>query len=180
MKRTKYYVEPHGALVISAAVFMAASAVLRIFWCVLWPEELEPTVLCTQGILPVTACILFIFLIFKYGKKAIWLSFFPAAMGVLFFVLKATGFAWWHQLLCTLLYLLVAVLYGLTVFGVLPTSRLLIPLFGLPLAFHIFVEDLVINFSSNTPRQWFQECSVLCIMAGLLCVSLAMKKESET
>jgi hypothetical protein len=126
--------------------------------------------------LPLTACVLFVVCLLGFGKRRLWLSFIPAAMGVLFFLLKATTFVWWHQALCTLLYLLVAALYGLTVFGIFPIRKLLIPLFGLPLCFHIFVEDGILHRTVYHMTDWFQEWSVLAIMAGLLCLAFAMKE----
>ena len=83
------------------------------------------------------------------------------------------------NLLCILLYLLVAVLYTGTVFGRIRTKWLLVPLFGLPLLYHIFVEDLNAMRSANPPSfdAGMQEVSVLCIMLSLLLLSIAMKKK---
>ena len=100
--------------------------------------------------------------------------------GVTFFILKAFSFTPIHQLLCTVLYLGVLVLYLLTVFGFLPTTKLLIPLFGLPLLYHMFVEDTRLYLFADPPVpkwDWMPEISVLCIMAALLCQAFAMKTE---
>lgn len=175
-RRVRYYIEPTAKLPRLAMCFIALSMVLRCLWCFIWPEELAEKGLAVHALLPLLSCALFMVCLLLFGKRALWLSFFPAFGGVLFFMLKATGFVWWHQLLCTLLYLLVACLYGAAVFGLAPIKKLLIPLFALPLAFHIFIEDLIIKFDRMSPADWLQEGSVLCIMAALLCVSLAMKK----
>ena len=70
-------------------------------------------------------------------------------------------------------------LYTLTIFGVIRTKVLLYPLFGLPLAYHIFVEDMQLYILAD-PRppfaEWLPEISVLCIMASLLAVSFAIRK----
>ena len=84
-----------------------------------------------------------------------------------------------HRLFCTLLYYAVLHLYILTVEGILPTKKLLYPLFGLPLCYHIFVEDMqmYILASPKPPFvEWLPEISVLCIMASLLAVSFAIRK----
>ena len=53
------------------------------------------------------------------------------------------------------------------------------PLFALPLAFHVFVQDMILQRGSMTAALWLQEGSVLCIMAGLLCVALALRGEEK-
>ena len=114
-----------------------------------------------------------------WGRKALLPTCISVFGGVFYFIVKAFTFAhWWHTGLCICLYLAVLVLYCLTVTGIIPTKKLLYPLFGLPLAFHLFVED-VKNYviPGADLHTWLPEISVLCIMAALLCVSIAMKKE---
>ena len=174
MVKNRYSVEPRSAVMVAASAFLCLSILLRLAWWILWPEQLSGWRALIHGILPLAACALFLVTLLRWGRTALGLSAFPCFLGVLFFILKATTFVWWHQLLCTLLYLAVAALYGLTVFG-LPIRKLLLPLFGLPLAFHLFVEDLAMNRTVYTAAQWLQEGSVLCIMASLFCISLAMQ-----
>ena len=63
-------------------------------------------------------------------------------------------------------------------FGVIRTKWLLLPLFGLPLIVHIYLDrdmiapaDKAVELSGLLP-----EISVLCIMAALLCICFAMKR----
>jgi hypothetical protein len=177
--KIRYYVEPKSRLIKFAVLFLALSIALRLCWWILYPRQVVGSILYVQGILPIVACGLFIFCLLKFGRTAFWTTFFPVFLGVVFFLLKAMGFVWWHQLLCTLLYLLVAALYGLVAFGILPIRRLLIPLFGLPLAFHVLVEDPFIKGPGYTAADWLKEGSVIAIMAALLLVSLAIKKPEE-
>ena len=142
--RTIYSIEPRSPLIRAAAGFLAASIALRLIWGMAWPANRSGILLYTKFLLPLLACAMFLFCLLKFGRAKLWLSFFPALLGVLFFILKAGSFVWWHRLLCTILYLAVAVLYGLTAFGV-PIRKLLLPLFGLPLAFHLLVEDLFLR-----------------------------------
>lgn len=95
----------------------------------------------------------------------------------MFFILKAAGFTPVHRILCTILYLAVAALYGVAVLGLAPIKPLLIPLLGLPLLYHILVADLIFNLPVYTLSEWLREWSVLAIMAGLLCVSLGMRRQ---
>lgn len=178
-KKIRYHIEPSGVLTRAAVCFMALSMVLRAVWCLLWPGQASDSGMIVHVLLPLCACALFIVCLLLCGKKALWLSFIPAAVGVVFFILKASAFVWWHQLLCTLLYLLVAVLYGAAVFSLAPVKKLLVPLFALPLLFHIFVQDMILQREMMTAALWLQEGSVLCIMAGLLCVALALRGEEK-
>ena len=176
-RKGRYYVEPQDALTLLAMALMAAAGIIRIIWWVLWPQELTTVwTTVTQGVLPLVAAALFLLLTPLLGKRALWTTSIPVFMGVIFFITKAAGFAWWHQLLCTALYLLVAALYSLTVFGILPTQRLLIPLFGLPFIYHLVVQDLIQNLHVYSASQWLREISVLCIMAGLLSLSAGMRR----
>ena len=178
--KTKYYVEPKGPLTLLSMAFMAAAGIIRIIWWAAWPQELsDPWAVITQGALPLTAAALFLLVTPLFGKRALWVTSIPVLMGVIFFITKAAGFVWWHQLLCTALYLLVAALYSLTVFGALPTQRLLIPLFGLPLIYHLVVQDIIQNLHVYTASQWLREISVLCIMAGLLSLSAGMRRAAS-
>ena len=180
MDLNRYYVDSRRASVNISMLLMAIAGVLRLVWWILWPEELSTAFSAlTQGALPILACLLYLVLVPVCGKQALWTTFIPVLLGVIFFISKATGFVWWHQLLCTALYLLVAVLYGLTVFGILPTQKLLIPLFGLPLFYHLVIQDLITNLTVYTLQDWIKEGSVLCIMAALLCLSIAMAKNPE-
>lgn len=174
-KRADYYVEPTG-VIWAAAGFMFLSFLIRLFWCIRYPDVFAERGVLVHGVLPLAAGVLFIVFLLIFGKHHFYLTFIPTVAGVIFFLLKAATFdSQIHQILCTILYLGVAVLYGLTVFGILPIRRLLIPLFGLPLLYHIFIEDLIINRAVYGVSEWLQEGSVLCIMAGLLCVSLGIK-----
>ena len=178
-KKIRYHIEPNGALARVAVCFMALSMALRAVWCLLWPEEVSAAGMTVHALLPLCACALFIVCLLLFGRRALWVSFIPAAAGVVFFILKASAFVWWQQILCTLLYLLVAALYGAAVFSVMPVKKLLVPLFALPLIFHIFVQDMILQREIMTASLWLQEGSVLCIMAGLLCVAIAMRGEEK-
>jgi len=71
------------------------------------------------------------------------------------------------------------VLYSCTVFGIVKTKWFLVALFGLPFLYHIFVEDLAALRDTANPVSFadgMQEMGVLCILLGLLFLSLSMKK----
>lgn len=166
----------HSAKV--SCFLMLMSAVIRIVHYI--PKEIDLFVLIIHIMMPCLAAIIFIAGMVIGGKKCIIMSSAAVAIGIVFFIIKAFSFTPVHQTLCTILYITVLTLYTLTVNGYLPTKKLLYPLFGLPLLYHIFVEDTKLYFFADPPVpkwEWMPEISVLCIMAALLVQSIAMETE---
>ncbi len=169
-----------------ACFLMGLSAAVRI--CHYLPIPLLPGKWAIHVVLPVFANLCFLVGVIL-GEKPLFrvtgwklLCSVSVVGGVAFFLLKAFSFAPLHQLLCTILYLAVLVLYLLTVFGFLHTEKLLYPLFGLPLLYHLFVEDTRLYVFADPPVpkwDWMPEISVLCIMAALLSQSFAMRVERK-
>ena len=181
MKRKKYYADKKDPLVWLSCGLMAASFCARLWWALTEPG-LGGGALLLHAVLPLSCCLLYGLLLPLCGRRALWTTAVPALLGCVFFALKAQGFSPLHRGLCLLLYLAVAALYTLTVTGLLPTRRLLIPLFGLPLVYHLLVEDRNILRTAQPPltlHQWLPEISVLLIMAALLCAALAIREEDK-
>lgn len=178
-KRTKFFVDKNSALIHAAVIFMALSAVFRLAGC--WGMLGDRFFAATQLALPLICNLLFIVCVLLLGSRAFWLTSLPVILGVVFFIIKSFTFtSVLHTVLCILLYVLVAVLYTATAFGVIPTKWLLVPLFGLPLIYHITVEDVAaLRDASVTVASALQEISVLCIMTALLLTALAMKKHKN-
>jgi len=173
-KRTVYWIPKISALMIVSALFMLASAVTRIIW-VCGEETLDSGFVWAQVVLPLLANFSFLVILFRDGKDRFFRTAIPVWLGCVFFAIKALTFpSILHTVLCLCLYALVAVLYTATVTGRVPTQKLLWPLFGLPLLYHIFVEDMQKEW---TPHTFLPELSVLCCMVALLSVSLAMKRK---
>ena len=130
-------------------------------------------------LLPILAAVTFFAVVLTH--RPVEYTALGVLFGVVFFIIKSLSFASrLHTILCIILYLTVLGLYSATVFGLLPTKKLLYPLFGLPLLYHIFVEDMKLYVFADPPVpffEWLPEISVLLIMAGLLCLSVAMKKK---
>lgn len=175
--RVKYYVERQSAFCQAAVILMLLSATFRIIGC--WGLWGDPFFAATQIALPLGCNVLFILCLLLLGKHLFSLTSLPVLLGVVFFIIKSFTFdSWIHTILCILLYLLVAVLYTATAFGALRTKWLLVPLFGLPFIYHIFVEDLpALSDGTLSFAAGMQEMSVLCVMLALLCTAFAMKKK---
>lgn len=161
---------------IASCLLMAAAALLRLGYYL--PRKMDLFTLLVQLLLPVLASCAFLLGMTMGGKRAKAGVLAALILGVTFFLIKATTFSPLHQALCTLLYLTVLALFSATLLGFLPTKKLLYPLFGLPLLFHIFVEDPGKYFFADPPVpvwDWLPEISVLCIMAGLLSLSVSLE-----
>ena len=172
-KSTVYYLPRLVPLALPAAGLMAASAALRIAWAV-GEAGLTAFFCWTQLALPLLANFTFLIILFRDGRDRLYRTAIPVWLGCVFFALKALTFpSLLHTVLCLGLYALVAALFTATVTGRVPTRKLLWPLFGLPLLYHIFVED---REKAGWPvHDWLPELSVLCCMGALLALSLAMR-----
>ena len=179
-RMTAYRADPTNNWMLASIALMLLSCVLRLWYYVKKPLPFGGLMLHLA--LPLAAATLFICAVAFLGERSALPSALGVLLGVIFFALKAQDFTPLHQALCTLLYLAVAAIYTLTVLDVIPTKKLLYPLFGLPLLYHIFVEDTQYYFFADPPVpvfDWLPEMSVLCIMAGLLCASLGLHKADD-
>lgn len=175
-KRLDVQIPEEGWAVWIACGLFGAAALIRLWYYL--PMELDFFTELVHLWLPVTAAAVFLagfFMGCGWAKPA---AIAAVVIGVAFFFIKAENFEPLHRNLCRTLYLLVLILFTLTLTGRLPTKKLLYPLFSLPLAYHIVVEDTKAYFFAEPPvpvRQWMPELSVLCIMAALLSLSVSLK-----
>lgn len=159
-----------------ACLFMALAALIRLGYY-LSPGAAEAA-LWLHLLLPVLAALCFLSGMALGGRYVRSGCLAAVALGVVFFILKAQTFAPVHKTLCTILYLAVLVLFWGTLLGWLPTKKLLYPLFGLPFLYHLLVEDTRLYFFADPPVpvfHWLPEVSVLCIMAGLFCLTFGLE-----
>lgn len=179
-EKLRYSVSRKNFFVKLSAFLMGLSVLFRLmgywgFW-----NNCEQSFIITQIALPIACCILFIINILYMGKRLFSLSFIPVLFGVVFFIIKSFGFdSILHTILCIMLYILVAFIYTGTVFGVIRTKWLMLPLFGLPFIYHILVEDrntILATDNAMTLADWLPEMSVLCVMLALFFITFAMKK----
>ena len=145
-------------------LLMALSAVLRLLY------YQQKGLSCADAwlylYLPLLSAVLFIVFLLLWGRRTLVPLCLPVAGGVAFFILKAFTFASpLHTALCCVLC------------GILRLKYLLYPLFGLPLLVHGAMDVNELFFAAErTPLSEFPpEASVLCIMAALLCLAIAME-----
>ena len=167
----------HPAAWLSVSLMLAA-AIIRVLY--FWGKTLTPVYFWIHGVTVVAACLFFIVAVLAFGEIRPELTAVSVLLGVVFFMVKAFTFdSALHTTLCLVLYTAVLVLYSLTIFGVIRTKYLLYPLFGLPFLYHVIVEDSQLYYLADPMppfREWLPEISVLCIMAALFFVSVAMKR----
>lgn len=178
-EKIRYSVSRKNFFVKLAVIFMILSVLCRFlgYWG-FWSNQTAGFV-TFQIVLPILCNLLFIVLVLYAGRRFFSLTFIPVILGVMFFIIKAFGFdSILHTILCICLYLAVAFIYTATVFGVIRTKWLLAPLFGLPLIVHIYLDRDMIAPKGQTVAlaELLPEISVLCIMAALLCICVAMKR----
>lgn len=178
-EKIRYSVSRKNFFVKLAVIFMILSALCRFlgYWG-FWSNQTAGFV-TFQIVLPILCNLLFVVLVLYAGRRFFGLTFIPVILGVMFFIIKAFGFdSILHTILCICLYLAVAFIYTATVFGVIRTKWLLAPLFGLPLIVHIYLDRDMIAPKGQTVAlaELLPEISVLCIMAALLCICVAMKR----
>ena len=178
--KPSYSLHIQNRFTAAGLAMMAAAVLIRCVYFAVHGGSVGE--LIVHLLLPGLAALTFFVVVLRYSDHAEFTAL-GVLFGVLFFIIKAFTFASrLHTILCVILYLTVLTLYSATVFGLLPTKKLLYPLFGLPLLYHIFVEDMQIYVLADPPVpyvQWLPEISVLLIMAGLLCISLGMEQETE-
>lgn len=172
-----WIINPRRPWAVSSMLFMGFSLLARLVFYI--PAGLRGFDWWVYIGIPAAASLWFPAALILWGRKTLLPTCLSVLGGVFYFIVKAFTFThWWHTLLCCILYLAVLALYILTVTGVLPTKKLLYPLFGLPLAFHLFVEDVFVYVLPGASLwQWLPELSVLAIMAALLCAALAMERK---
>lgn len=174
--RPSYSLQVHNPCTLTGLCMMAVSVLIRCVYFAVHGGSAGT--LTVHLLLPILAALTFFAVVLRFPRRA-ELTAIGVLFGVVFFIIKAFTFASrLHTVLCVILYLTVLCLYSATVFGCIPTKKLLYPLFGLPLLYHIFVEDLQLYVFAEPPVpffEWLPEISVLLIMAGLLCISLGLE-----
>ena len=176
-----YRIDPHRPAARFAVLLMALCALIRCYYFARTGGSVG--YLSVHLGLPLVAAAVFLWVVLRRGETHTGCTVLSVLCGVVFFIVKALSFpSRLHTVLCILLYLTVLSLYSLTVLGRIPTKTLLYPLFGLPLLYHIFVEDTKLYLFADPPvpfLQWLPEISVLMIMASLLCISVALEQRKS-
>lgn len=176
--KTKLFIRKNGVFSTIAVVLFGIAIVLRLieYWG-FWRQSMSDLTFYTMVLLPTGATLLFILLLIVAGEKLLWLTLIPACLISVFFIITAFSFEWWRMISYILLYLILAVVYVVTVTGRLRTRWLLILLSILPPAYQICIEARQLWLSGEaTANDWFAQLGLLCLMLAMLSVSLGMRR----
>lgn len=176
-EKVKFYVERDSFGAEAMIILLSLSIVFRIIGC--WGLWTDRNYLAFQISLPIFSALLMILSVWFFGRRILWVTVIPVFLGIVFFIIRSLDFeSRLHTVLCILLYIVVLAVYFCTVFGILKTKWFLIPLFGLPFLYHIYVDFAALSNTAESVSfaAGMQEMGILCIMLGLLFLSLSMKK----
>ena len=137
-----------------------------------------------QLILPVVSCVLYMLIINHMNEKGFFLTFIPVLLGTAYLiVVEANSGKPLHSILIIAICIIVAITYTMTVFGTISSKWVLLPIFGLPLAYRIAIEDKDLFFNSMVPltlEEALPEIAILCMITAMLFIVFAMKKRDFT
>ena len=179
--RAKFYVNKKGKLVHDAVIFMAMAAIIRMVGC--WGLWNDRFFLITQIALPLLSAVFFILCLRFAGERVLGISCVPVLMGAAFFVIRALGFATTlNTVLSASAAVVCAIVYTLTVVGIIRTKWLLPPLFAICFVFHVAVVDVAALRDAENPVLFsagMQELSVLCTLVSMFLTGLAVKRRKQ-
>lgn len=131
-----------------------------------------------QIILPIVSCVLYMLIINHMGEKGFFLTFLPVMLGTAYLIIcESNAGKPLHSILIITLCIIVTMAYVMTVFGLIRSKWLLIPIFALPMAYRILVEDKELLFGSSAKLgDILPELGVLCMLCAMIFIVFAMKK----
>lgn len=176
--KVKYSIDRHSFLIKTAMVLAGLSVIFRLigYWGI-WNTDMDAFYL--KLLLPAVCAALFLLTLFA-GSKALWMTSIPVFLEAVFLIIETFSIQiWWIKVLGILLYVVAACVYAMTVFGKIRTNWLLVVVIGVPLVYHLAVQDrssLVYASSPDTLIGWMPEISAVCFLISLLFVALSMEK----
>ena len=178
--KVKYKVDKNKWMIRLAVCLMYVSIVCRLI--AYWGFWLEPGAdeTFTRVYLPIVCCIVFIVFIKLFGNKGLWTTSFPVMLIAVFLILETFEFdIWWIKAGSIFLYLVVATIYTMTVFGKIKTKWLLVFCVGTPIVYHLAFQDRTSLLTASEPNvilAWLPEISQMCFLIALLFITLAIEK----
>jgi signal transduction histidine kinase len=134
--------------------------------------------------LPVLCALLLIVFLPVFANHGLWMTSIPIVLEAVFFILETGHISvWWVKAVSILLYIVISIIYTMTVFGKIPSKWPLVISIGVPLVYHLAVQDrtsLLEASSPNTLVAWMPEISAMSFVLALLLITLAMVKKVTT
>jgi hypothetical protein len=158
----------------AAALLLFASAIIRGIYFLISGVPLDVPTVLIHLLLPIGCCAVMGIMLMS-RKNSLVPTVWPMLFGVLFFMLKSLDFSLWHCVFCMSLYAAFALVYILTVHGVLGSRIPLMLMCALPFIFHVFVQDIFLSPPADFIA-FLPELSVLLIMAAIFIEAWAMRR----
>lgn len=175
--KVRYSVDKDSLIVKICAVLLGVSALLRLvgYWG-FWSEE--SGFAAVRIFIPICCNILYAVIILCFGEKLFSLTAIPMVLWAVAFIAQSVmteGI--FKMLLCILLSIAVAAIYVGTVFGVIKSKWAILPTFGLPLLYHIFIKERAMLFGESKAviDELLPELSVLLVLLTLVLITFVMK-----
>lgn len=181
--KTRYVVPRKGFLISCAYLLIGLSVLFRLigYWG-FWHHITSATY--TQVFLPVLCAVLLIVFLPVFAKHGFWMTSIPIVFTAVFLILETAPIkVWWIKAVSILLYIVVAIIYTMTAFGKIPSKWPLVVVIGVPLVYHLAVQDRSSLIEASSPDMlvsWMPEISAMCFILALLFITLAMTKKVTT
>ena len=186
MKKEKkgFRIDPVSPAAVAAVIAFSCCIPSQILgYC----ESLnDPFVTVTLVVLPVLSASLMIAVILLFGRNALWLSVLPVCIGVLAFAFKLSidphGTGSLHHFSAVVLYIMIIVLWTLTVLYIIRTKWILVILFLVPFIKHVFVNVIPVLMHKTAPlsfSSWMKEFSMLFFMLALFFCALSFEDSNN-
>ena len=138
----------------------------------------------TQVFLPVLCALLLIVFLPVFANHGLWMTSIPIVLEAVFFILETGHISvWWVKAVSILLYIVISIIYTMTVFGKIPSKWPLVISIGVPLVYHLAVQDRTSLLEASSPDTlvaWMPEISAMSFVLALLLITLAMVKKVTT
>jgi len=177
----KYFVNNDSLFSHGAIIFFVLSCVFCLLGSIgNWNDRFY---IVSQVALPVACSVVFVIFLLIFGNRMLWMTCFPAVVGLAFFVIWAFSYGnVVYSAISIALSIVSAFLYTAVCFGWIKIKWPLIPVFIMDFFFHVFFRDYntlktpgaTVSFSGI-----MQEISVLFIILAMLFVSFAMKNKRD-
>ena len=181
--KIRYTLRRKGFLFSGALLLIALSILFRLigYWG-FWSHITSTTY--TQVFLPVLCALLLIVFLPVFANHGLWMTAIPIVLEAVFFILETGHISvWWVKAVSILLYIVIAIIYTMTVFGKIPSKWPLVISIGVPLVYHLAVQDrssLLEASSPDTLIAWMPEISAMAFVLALLLITLALVKKVTT
>lgn len=181
--KIRYTLRRKGFMFSGALLLIALSILFRLigYWG-FWSHITSTTY--TQVFLPVLCTLLLIVFLPVFANHGLWMTSIPIVLEAVFFILETGHISvWWVKAVSILLYIVISIIYTMTVFGKIPSKWPLVISIGVPLVYHLAVQDRTSLLEASSPDTlvaWMPEISAMSFVLALLLITLAMVKKVTT